>query len=429
MQISVNKFILYLFLILFISNCSSVKKETVEENINAKDIFEKIEPIKKEFNTDLPIKLKKLTKGRPFLNNNSNNSGNINFETSFQKIYSYKFSNIEEFEFHQPELIFTNDMHIVFFDGKGAVFKINDELKQIWKVNHYSKKEKKLNPLLYFGQNENQLLVADTLSKIYSIDLKNGDLIWSKNSLSPFNSNLKIYKDRFVAVDFDNVIRCFSIKDGQELWNFKTENSFIKSQKKLSILLKGEVVYFTNNLGDVTALNINDGNLVWQTPTQSNVIYQNAFSLENSDLVFANNSIYFSNNKNEIFSIDALSGIVRWKQTISSSLRPTIVENLIFSVSEHGFLFAIDDRTGNILRITNVLKNIKNKKNIVKSSGFIIARNKIYLSLSNGKLIKVDISSGEQENIYKISGSKISRPYVFNKNMYLIKNNAIIKSN
>jgi len=427
-QISVNRFILYFFIILFISSCSSLEKE-VSEKKDSKDIFEKIKPIKKELNPTLPIKLKKIIKSKPFINNNSNNSGNINFDTSFENMYSYKFSKIEEFEFNQPELIFTNDNHIIFFDGKGSLFKINEELNEIWRVNYYSKKEKKLNPILYFEESENKLLVVDTLSKIYSIDLKNGDLIWSKNSLSPFNSNLKIYKDKFVAVDFDNVIRCFSNKDGQELWNFKTENSFIKSQKKLSILLKGEVVYFVNNLGDVTALNINDGSLVWQTPTQSNVIYQNAFSLENSDLVFANNSIYFSSNKNEIFSIDSRSGVVKWQQTISSSLRPIIVENLIFSISKHGFLFVIDDRTGNILRVTNILKNIKYKKNIVKPSGFIIARNKVYLSLSDGTLIKTDISSNQQEDIFKIGNTKISRPYVFNNNMYFIKNNGIIKSN
>ena len=111
---------------------------------------------------------------------------------------------------------------------------------------------------------------------------------------SSFNSDIKIFKDRFLTIDFDNVIRCFSIKDGKEIWNFKTENSFIKSQKKLSLVLKGEIVYFINNLGDITALNVNDGSLVWQTQTQTNVIYQNAFSLQNSDLVYANNSIYFS---------------------------------------------------------------------------------------------------------------------------------------
>ena len=34
------------------------------------------------------------------------------------------------------------------------------------------------------------------------LDLKNGDLVWSKRNLAPFNSQIKIYKDRFFIIDF-----------------------------------------------------------------------------------------------------------------------------------------------------------------------------------------------------------------------------------
>ncbi len=427
-----NKFYLYFLFLLILSNCSFVGKEVkkieIQEN-KSKNIFKNIEPTKKELNTGLIINIKKLTKGKPFLGNNSNNSGNINFETNFENKSVYKFSSINQFKFIQPELIFTDDNCIIFFDGKGNIFKINEDLKKLWEVNNYSKKERKLDPILYFARDGKNLIVSDTLSKYYSINLENGELLWSKSGPSPFNSNIKVYKDRFLTVDYDNVIRAFSIENGEEIWNFPTENSFIKSQKKLSLILKNEVVYFINNLGDITALNVRDGSLVWQTPTQSNVIYQNAFTLKNSDIIFANKSIYFSNNKNEFFSIDLKSGIIKWKQNINSSLRPTVIENLVFSISEEGYLFVIDDQTGNIIRITNTLTNIKNKKNNIKPIGFIVARNKIYLSLNNGRLIKINISNGLQDNIYKLHGSKISRPYVFNGNMYLIKENGIIKLN
>ena len=423
-----NKFLLYLFLLLIISSCGLGKKEIDDENKKTKIIFEKSKPIKKELNPNLKIKLTKLTKGEAFLGNNTNNSGNINFEIKSNKTSSYKFSAIKEFNFNQPEFIFTNDESIVFFDGKGSIFKINNDLKEVWKINHYEKKEKKLNPIIYFAQADNKLIIADNLSKIYLINLNNGSLIKSIESNTGFNSNIKVSKDKFFIVDLDNTIRCFSIKDGLEIWNFDTENPFIKSRKKLSLLIKGQLVFFINNLGDLTALNINNGSLFWQTPTQSNVIYQDAFSLESSDLVFANDSIYFSNNKNEFFSIDARTGIVNWKQTVNSSLIPTIIENLVFSVSNEGYLFVIDGEKGNIIRITNMLKNIKNKKNKIKPTGFIIARNKIYLSLNNGRLIKTDVTTGVEENIYKLSGSKILRPKVFGDNMYLLKENAIIKT-
>jgi len=411
-----------------LSGCGLGKKEVVENNKNSKIIFEKSKPITKELNPNLKIKLTKLIKGEVFLGNNTNNTGNINFETNFSKTSNYKFASIKEFDFNQPELIFTEDESIVFFDGKGSIFKINKDLKEIWKVNHYTKREKKLKPIIFFSQTKNRLIAADNLSKFYLIDLKNGNLIKSIESNAGFNSNIKISNDKFMIVDLNNTIRCFSINDGKEMWNFETENPFIKSRKKLSLITKGELVFFINNIGDLTAVNINNGSLFWQTPTQSNVIYQDAFTLENSDLVFANDSIYFSNSKNEIFSIDARTGIVNWKQTVNSSLTPTIIENFIFSVSEEGYLFVLENKTGNIIRITDMLKNIKDKKNKIKPTGFVIARNIMYLSLNNGRLIKANVSTGEKLSIHKLSGSKILRPNIFNGHMYILKNNAIIKT-
>jgi len=428
-QISVNKFYIYLFCLIILSSCGIVKKDIDEQNTKAKIIFKKPEPIKQELNQNLKINLTQLIKGEPFLRNNSNNIGNIDFNTSFNKTSSYKFSNIKNFIFNQPELLFTNNKNIIFFDGKGSIFKIDKNLKELWKVNHYKKKEKKLNPIMYFAQADNNLVIADSLSKIYLINLINGDLIWSIENNIGFNSNIKIFNDRFMVIDLNNTIRCFSIKDGKELWNYSSENPFIKSKKKLSLVIKGEIVYFINNIGDITALNIINGSLFWQTPTQSNTIYNDAFTLENSDLVFANNSIYFSNNKNEFFSIDSQSGIVRWKQTINSSLTPVIIENFVFSVSKEGYLFVIDDQKGDVIRINYILKNIKNKKNQIEPSGFIIARNKIYLSLNNGRLIKTDVTTGSNVNIFKLGNSKISRPNIFDSKMYLLKDNTIIKAN
>ena len=423
-----NKFFLYLFIFIILTSCGLGQKEVIENNKNSKIIFEKSKPINKEFNPSLKFQLTELTKGEVFLANNTNKTGNIDFETNFSKTSNYKFSAIEEFDFNQPELIFTEDKSVVFFDGKGSIFKVNNDLKEIWKVNHYTKREKKLKPIIYFAQTNNKLIAADNLSKVYLIDLKNGNLIKSIESNAGFNSNIKVSNDKFLVVDLNNTIRCFSTNNGKEVWNFETENPFIKSRKKLSIITRGELVFFINNLGDLTALNIDNGSLFWQTPTQSNVIYQDAFTLENSDLVFANDSIYFSNNKNELFSIDARTGIVNWKQTVNSSLTPTIIEKFIFSVSNEGYLFVLENEKGNIIRITDMLKSIKDKKNRIKPTGFIIARSKIYLSLNNGRLIKANVTTGDELSIHKLSGSKILRPNIFNGSMYILKDNAIIKA-
>ena len=421
-----NRTILYLVLLFLFSSCSQNNKSI--ENSNTKILFEEIKPIQENLNSNIQIKLSKFVKNNSFINNKSNNNGNINFEPLFEKRKSYKFSKIKQFNSIDTDILFIKNNDLIYFDNRGTIFRINENFDTVWKANHYSKKEKKLNPILYFNYINNRIIIVDTLSNVFSINLDNGELIWKKESFSPFNSNVAIQKDKFITIDFDNVIRCFSVIDGNELWNFKTENTFIKSQKKLSIIIKDDIVYSLNNLGDLTALNINDGSLVWQTPTQSNEIFLNAFSLKNSEMILMNETIYFSNNKNDLFSVDARTGIVKWKQTVNSSLKSTISENFIFNISEKGYLFIIDKDTGNIIRVTDVFLNFKKREKIYPV-GFVVAKNKIYLSTNNGRIVKVNVVNSEIEDIIKFNNEKISRPFINNGYFFLIKNNAIIRSN
>ena len=210
---------------------------------------------------------------------------------------------------------------------------------------------------------------------------------------------------------------------------FQTEKSFIKSQQKLSFIINDNKIVFINTLGDLTSVDIETGNLVWQTPTQSSTIIENYFSLKNSDLIFANNSIFFKQ-PNEFFAVDENNGTIKWKQNLNSNLRPTFVDELVFTVTLEGYLVAIDSRNGNIVRMTNVLSIIKNyKKKNIKPEGFIISNDKIFLSLNNGRLVVIETLTGKPSDVVKIDSQKISRPYILNNEMFIVRDNAIIKLN
>ena len=434
-----NKILNLFILFLFILNCSldtktglwSQSKKLSSENENVeKKLFDDTKIYEKEFNTELKIRLKNNFKKNSFVNNLLNNNGVIQFNGKLSKISKYRFSKISQFDYYQPELLITKKNTIIFFDEKGTILNFSDNNKLIWKNNIYSKTEKKHNPILYFASNDQILVVADSIAKYYAINLNNGKLLWSKNNSAPFNSQVKIFKNKFFAIDFENILRCYSIKDGKEIWNYKSEKSFIKSQQKLSFIINDNKLVFINTLGDLSSIDIETGNLVWQTPTQSSAIYENYFSLKNSDLIVENKTIYFSNNKNEFFAIDERNGVIKWKQSLNSNLRPTFADGLVFTVTIEGYLAAIDSRNGNIVRMTNVLNIIKNyKKKNIKPEGFIIAEDKIYLSLNNGRLIIIETLNGKSIDIKKIDNEKISRPYILNNNMFIVRDNAIIKLN
>ena len=433
-----NKIFSLVFFIFLLSNCSfnknssfwsQSKKIISEDNPNRIIKFEEDEAISLELNPELEIKLTNQPNENYFENNLDNNNGRVNFNSDLDQISKFKFSKIKDFYKYDPKISFTNN-GIIFFDKKGTIFMFDNQSNLIWSTNIYTKKEMKLNPVLQFVNNGNTLIVTDSIAKYYSLDLNDGKLIWSKINKAPFNSQIKIQDDNFFTVDFENTIRSFSIKDGSENWNVKTDNSLVRSQKKLSIVIVNDVLYFNNSLGDVTAIDMNEGSLIWQTPTQSSLIYENAFSLKSSDLIADDKSLYISNNKNQFFSVDMKTGIVNWENKINSNLRSTIVENLIFSISLEGYLIITEKNTGNIIRVTDIFKGIKEKKRSkIKPIGFVVGLDKIYLTTSNGKLFILETISGKTTSILKVDSEQVSRPFISNQSLYIVKDNAVIKLN
>ena len=432
-----NKIFQLLLIIIFSSGCSLNKNskfwtsETIKkiEEQKFEKIFDDPTALSQELNTNISLNFSKSFTKNNLSKKFTNNDGRVNFDGSLKKSLKYKFSKIENFYQFEPELSF-NKGNIIFFDDKGTVLQFDERSKLIWKKNYYTKSEKKSNPILQFANNDKFLIIADNLSKYFMLNLQSGDLVWSKNNTAPFNSQIKIYKDRFFVIDFTNTLRCYSMKNGEEIWNFQTETALIRSQKRLSMVIVEDVIYFNNSLGDISAVRINDGELLWQLPTQSDVLYESALSLETSDIITDNKDLFFSNNKNQFFSIDIKSGSFNWENSINSNLRPSVVENFIISVSLEGYLIVIDKITGNIIKVTDVFNNFKPKKRKeILPTGFIVGLKNIYLSTNIGRLLVIDIKSGKTISTLKIDKDKISRPFVSNQNLYLAKDNAIIKLN
>ena len=101
---------------------------------------------------------------------------------------------------------------------------------------------------------------------------------------------------------------------------------------------------------------------------------------------------------------------------------------MIFTITNDGLLFIVDKSSGNILRITNIYNLFKKRKiKGIKPIGFIVDRNRIYLTLNNGRILMIDIKNGKTESIFKISSDKISKPFINKNYMFVVKDNEIIK--
>ena len=431
-----NRILILIIALIFLNQCSlnensriwKDKEKKLEAQKNIKKVFLEDKKITTEFNQELKLDLS-IIKFNNKITDNENNYGSQNYEGLIDKIGNYKFSKFEDINQLNFKPIFLED-GLIFFDKKGSIIRYNDKTKVLWKQNHYSKSEKKLRPKLDFIQDGENLLITDSIAKYYSVNINSGELNWSKNNIYPFNSDIKKYRNKIFVIDYKNTLRCFNISDGNECWNLKTEDSFTISNSKFSLIVINDKVIFSNSIGDITAVDIETGVIIWQLPTQSSSIINETYNFKISKLVSDGNSIIFSNNKNEFHSIDVKTGTINWINEINSNITPVITGNLIFTVSNEGYLIVIEKNKGNIIRVTDLFKNykLKKRKNI-NPVGFAIGNTNLYLTNTDGKMIVVDLSLGDIKKIEKISGDFISRPFIFNQNLFVIRNGSIIQYN
>ncbi len=82
------------------------------------------------------------------------------------------------------------------------------------------------------------------------------------------------------------------------------------------------------------------------------------------------------------------------------------------------------------LRVTDTFNFFDSKKRKkIKPVGFILNKEKIFLTTDNGRLLIINVLDGKTEKILKIDNQKISRPFVFDTSIVLLKDDSVIRLN
>ena len=94
------------------------------------------------------------------------------------------------------------------------------------------------------------------------------------------------------------------------------------------------------------------------------------------------------------------------------------------------FFVILSQDTGKVISSTNILKILKNKKQLTKITGFIMGSGKMYSVTLNGYLIVSSAITGKTENVFKIGDPITSSPIINNGKLFIYtKNSRIIGFN
>ncbi len=437
----------YLIIFFFlINNCSfdnksgiwtgsnQVKKNNKNTSQNTEFVFKKqnklIEEVELVPGQSIKIdNLKTYTEWSQRYQNKFNNINNVSFlnNGNYQKL-----SKISKSEVNKNILVYKNNLFFSDYKGNIGVYSL-DKNQIIFKYNFYKKKFKKFKKELKLLVKKDIIIAVDNFGYAYSINYKKNKIVWAKNFLVPFRSNLKIINETLFLSDEKNKIILININNGEKIDEFYTEPSktVSKFESNLAIDNKNNLLYMSTS-GVLYSLNlINNKRINWikNFKQESEIIYEgNPITIQNDNIIISN--------KNSI-SLFNVNGNKIWDLNIKSTLPPVISGNTIFVVNKDNFLLLINKNDGLIKYAKNINSLItkefkKNLKRKIKKIEYIyLIDGKLLLISKNSYFIEINIQNNININSIKKNPFEIFSDIIFlNKEMIFInKSNRIYRVN
>ena len=203
-----------------------------------------------------------------------------------------------------------------------------------------------------------------------------------------------LYNDnQFIFSDLKGNIIVFSEKEQTVKFKFNFYKNILKNfPKKISIILKKNVIFAADNLGYVYALDVSTKKIVWAKN------YGVPFF---SNIKIIDDLLFLVNKDNKVYILNLLSGEKIWEYSTDRSKLNTKYKNIIsysdnnlILLNTNGSVYAIDILNKNIKWFYNVNSIVVSKNDIFNGISNIIDKRSVLIASSNS-ISALDLENGD----------------------------------
>ncbi len=422
------KYFLIFFLSLIIFSCSSDKDKKVDlevfknqgEKIN---VFETNNIFDKEISSKSSLLLNSPQSNKDWVYEHFSSNNlyeHLVYEGKFQDIFKKSIGDHINKNNDSGSLLVSNEF-VFFSDEKGKIYKFDIKNQRvIWELKIYESSLNNYPKNIALYLNSNILYAADNLGFLYSIDTETGKPIWQQNYGVPFSSNLNFYKSILYVVNQNSRLYAFNPIDGEKIWSFESLSGLIKPSRSSSISILNNNLLFTNDVGDVTVIDLNQQVIVWTKNILSQNTISNNLIFKTSNLLIDKKDVFISSNNGDLLNFNFDTGEIKWSQKLSSIQNHISTDKYLFVLTENGFIIAFNKTNGTILWSLNLTKFSRDSKTVPSYYGLLLASNNLYATSSNGDIYKISANDGTYISHKKINSDLSRAPIIVDNRIFIL---------
>jgi len=195
---------------------------------------------------------------------------------------------------------------------------------------------------------EGQLFVSSGLGKMLALDGQTGELIWSRETRVPLNSAPTIDNGRVFVISDDNELFAMNSSDGEVLWSYQgiIETASMLTSPTPAVI--DDVVLAPFSSGEIIALRVQNGGVLWQDSLSSTGRLTPLASLNDiaGGPAVADGFVIASAQSGVTTAFDLRTGQRVWSNPAGSLSVPLIVGDVVYTATTTGQVAAMSKLDG-----------------------------------------------------------------------------------
>ena len=243
-----------------------------------------------------------------------------------------------------------------------------------------------------------RIFVTTGFAEVIVLDASKGREIWRRTLNGPMRAAPTVFKGRVFVVTIANEMHALDAKDGRSLWSHVGIAETAGLLGGASPAADGSVVITSYSSGEIVALRLENGRVVWsdtltalrRTDPVSTLAHIRGRPVIDRGRVIA------SSNSGRTVAIDLRTGSRLWEQGVGSAFGAWVAGEFIYLLSTHGEIVCLARRNGGIrwVRQLQRYEDEEDKEDPIFWSGPVLAGDRILVGGSHGELWSVSPYTG-----------------------------------
>ena len=275
---------------------------------------------------------------------------------------------------------------------------------------------------------DGKIFISSGLGVMTALDATTGEYIWSTPTRTPLHSGPSYDNGRVFSISDDNELFAFNAFSGEVIWTYQ---GIIESARMLTVpspAIKDDVIVAPFSSGELVALQVQNGGVLWQDALSSSARLTPLATLNDiaAGPVIVDGYVIATAQSGVMTAFDFRTGQRVWSQPAGSIGMPLVAGDFVYTVTTDSKVACLSKLDGSVAWIQplKTYKKVKKKKGRVVWSGPILASDRLFLASSEGRTVTISPYDGSILSEGKIGDPVFVPPVIANETVYVVTDKA-----